>query len=283
MSFFRYPGGKAKIRKDIINSLVSKLDTSHIQYREPFFGGGSIGLNFLELNTHINNFWINDKDVGITCLWLSVLNYPEELINQVKFFKPSTEFFYTTKKELLNLKEIPKTKNKIVDIGFKKIAIHQISYSGLGTKSGGPLGGEKQLSKYKINCRWSPDYISKKILKLNTLFADKIIKCTNFNFESIITDESCPSLLYVDPPYYEKGEDLYQHSLNESEHKHLAELLKNTTHTWVLSYDDCEIIRDYYSWATVKTIDIMYSITSTKDTKTAKRLSRKKQELIIYK
>ena len=43
---------------------------------------------------------------------------------------------------------IPLTKEENqISKAFKKLAIHQISYSGLGTKSGGPLGGEKQQSK----------------------------------------------------------------------------------------------------------------------------------------
>ena len=52
---------------------------------------------------------------------------------------------------------MPDDRGRIVDIGFKKLAIHQISYSGLGTMSGGPLGGAGQKSQYKIDCRWSPD------------------------------------------------------------------------------------------------------------------------------
>lgn len=35
---------------------------------------------------------------------------------------------------------------------FKKLAIHQISYSGFGTKSGGPLGGEA-LKGHHVNRR----------------------------------------------------------------------------------------------------------------------------------
>ena len=78
---------------------------------------------------------------------------------------------------------------RIVDLGFKKLAIHQTSYSGLGTKSGGPLGGAEQKSRYKIDCRWSPEYICKKVDKLHDLFAAIEVRdncCTNIgnpNFE----------------------------------------------------------------------------------------------------
>ena len=48
--------------------------------------------------------------------------------------------------------------------GFMKIAVHQLSYSGLGLRSGGPLGGRSQASPYKIDCRWSPEYIYKKMM-----------------------------------------------------------------------------------------------------------------------
>ena len=65
MSLFRYPGGKKKI-KTIITSKLIELSKSHanesLQYREPFFGGGSIGILFLSESATTSNIWINDKD-----------------------------------------------------------------------------------------------------------------------------------------------------------------------------------------------------------------------------
>jgi DNA adenine methylase len=76
-SFFRYPGGKSKLRGEITAILNRLIDGEDVQYREPFFGGGSIGLNMV--STHgIRKLWMNDKDVGISCLWTSAIRHPDD-------------------------------------------------------------------------------------------------------------------------------------------------------------------------------------------------------------
>lgn len=277
MSFFRYPGGKRKIKK-IIKSKLLELSKPYasqpLQYREPFFGGGSIGLLFLSESATTNNIWINDKDKALCCLWNCIINYHDELIVLIKSFIPTVDKFYSIKKELLELEIIPIEKNKILDIALKKLAIHQMSFSGLGTKSGGPLGGKEQKSQYGIDCRWSPDYITKKISHLSELFSKiKIeqLSCTNLDFQNIIDDDSYNSLIYLDPPYYIKGNELYQHGFSENDHQRLMQSLKKTKHTWLLSYDDCPEIRELYSWANIEELDVKYSISGP----------TKKSELLI--
>lgn len=284
MSFFRYPGGKSKLRDEITECLSKQAVYDGLQYREPFFGGGSVGLKLLNDNSNIKNIWINDKDIGIACLWTSVIRYINEFKEMVYNFKPSVRAFHEIKKELPSITTIPTHKNKIIEIGFKKLAIHQISYSGLGTKSGGPLGGETQNSKYKIDCRWSPEYICKKADKLNSMLNNIIIqddKCTNLDFSDLITTKSCNCLIYLDPPYFVKGNNLYQHGFNIEDHKRLANLLKKTKHRWVLSYDDCPEIRELYEdWSFLQSLDVKYSITAKMD-ETGNKLSRTKPELLI--
>lgn len=275
--FFRYPGGKSKLKHLILDRLSQQARGKTLEYREPFFGGGSIGLELLQEPLDIPSIWINDKDPGIACLWTSVLNYPEELKNCVRHFKPSVDYFHLFKQELLSIEQEPVERGDIIRTGFMKLAIHQTSYSGLGTKSGSPLGGKEQKSKYKIDCRWSPEYICKKIDRINTqmsVFKIHDNSCTSEDFEKLIKDESKLALLYLDPPYYIKGNELYQHGFSENDHLRLAESLKSTNHSWVLSYDDCAEIRNMYAgWSVIEQLDANYSINT----------SRSKTELLIYK
>ena len=172
----------------------------------------------------------------------------------------------------------------IVDIGFKKLGIHQISYSGLGTMSGSPLGGVAQQSRYTIGCRWSPERVCKKVDEIHEMFAAVAVRgncCTNLDFADMIEDTTCRSLLYLDPPYYVKGSDLYQHGFTTADHLRLADALRTTEHAWVLSYDDCSEVRRMYEWAKVEPLDVNYSITAIKNKNTGKRLSRTKTELLI--
>lgn len=287
MSFFRYPGGKSKIADKIIQSLYEMAGDGEVEYREPFFGGGGIGLGLLHQHSGVvKSIWINDKDVGISCLWTSVIKHPELFKELVRRFRPSVDEFHSLREELVKIDQMPTDDEQVVKIGFKKLAIHQISYSGLGTKSGGPLGGEKQESKYKIDCRWSPDYICRKIDQLHARLGETAIRhggCTNLDFADVINDTSGPSLLYLDPPYFVKGNDLYQCGFTEKDHIRLFDALKWTEHPWVLSYDDCDEVRGLYGWwAVVEPVDVNYSITAIKDNDTGARLSRTKSEVLIY-
>jgi DNA adenine methylase len=141
-----------------------------------------------------------------------------------------------------------------------------------------------QKSQYKIDCRWSPEYICKKVDKLHDLFAAIEVRgncCTNLDFADVIEDTECRCLLYIDPPYYVKGNDLYQHGFTVEDHERLANALRNTEHAWVLSYDDCYEVRQLYKWANVEPLDVNYSITAMKDKDTGERRSRTKTELLI--
>lgn len=286
MSFFRYPGGKSKLRNQIACKLNQIAINDNIEYREPFFGGGSIGVLVLEERIDLKKIWINDFDLGISSLWSTLIKQPDLLKNRVENFIPSVEMFYDYKIELTEKPPpILNSDTEIADFGFKKLAIHQISYSGLGTKSGGPLGGREQKSNYKIDCRWSPKYICKKIDILHQLFSKFSLRnscCTNLDFSELINDNTCDAIIYLDPPYFIKGNDLYQHGFTENDHSRLADYLKKTKHRWVLSYDDCPEVRQYYDWANIEEIDgVNYTITAIKDKQTGERKSRSKLELII--
>ena len=260
---FRYPGGKSKLKSYILKKLREENDC--LEYREPFFGGGSIGLNFI-FDTNIQIIWINDLDPGISAIWTSVIDSPENFINKITQFVPSLEKFHEFKKDLLN--------SNCLDLDLKKIAVHQMSYSGLGTK-GGPLGGLDQKSQYKIGCRWNPKKICEKIVYFNKKFKNKEIrfsKCTNFDFSFLIEDFKYKSLIYLDPPYFDKGDELYQFSFSLEDHKRLSELLKFCRHKWLLSYDDCKEIRTLYNWAKIEEINVNYTINT----------SRNKKELLIH-
>jgi DNA adenine methylase len=283
-SIVRYPGGKSKLGSQIVQRLVEQAGHDGLEYREPFFGGGSIGLKLLSDNAKMKRIWINDRDVGIACLWTSVIQYHDCFKERVRSFAPSVEAFYEMRQELLAVTAMPTEPDRIVDLGFWKLAIHQTSYSGLGTMSGGPLGGNEQKSEYKIDCRWSPERICKKVDKNHDLFASVEVGgdcCTSLDFGDVIADVRCRSLLYLDPPYYVKGNDLYQHGFALEDHERLANALRKTEHAWVLSYDDCPEVRRLYEWATVEPLNVKYSITATRDKDTGERLSRTKGELLI--
>lgn len=255
---FRYPGGKTRLAKHILPALV-KQDCR--EYCEPFFGAGSVGLRLLK-HADVQRFVINDLDKSIYAIWKSIASYPKDLIQLILNFEPTPDAFFEFKDALQNPHEdLPTT-------AFKKIAVHQMSYSGLGTMAGGPIGGKSQSSDYDVGCRWNADRIIKRIADIHSLFKkpDELIilnlpydKCLDYN------------LLYLDAPYYGKGDELYPCKMRHDEHASLALRLKGKSTPWVASYDDHNNILLMYYFAYIKRINVTYTINS----------SRKKDELLI--
>ena len=56
------------------------------------------------------------------------------------------------------------------------------------------------------------------------------------------------TLIYIDPPYYEKGRYLYHDAYDESSHLLVSKAIKNIENmNWIVSYDDVRPIHDLYS------------------------------------
>lgn len=235
----------------------------------------------------------------MAALWTAVIYYPEQFCDMVDVFQPSVDKFFEYKKSLRDYTNLLKvqagitlTKQNyiicteyftkedciryVVTTALHKLAIHQMSYSGLGTVAGGPMGGLSQNSDYKVDCRWSPNYIKSKIKKYHKLLSQKNIRyqtCSDYDWTSILADcnrfseenKDYKCFIYLDPPYYEKGPEPYQFYFTEQEHEVLSKCLKEVKHPWLLSYDNVKEIRDFYSWANIKEVKINYTINKSRN------------------
>jgi len=77
----RYPGGKAKLLK-LINTRFQRMFSEvgmTAEFREPFLGGGAVGLSLLAENQAIRRAWINDRDPAMAALWDAVIQIPTSL------------------------------------------------------------------------------------------------------------------------------------------------------------------------------------------------------------
>jgi DNA adenine methylase len=297
----RYPGGKGKLSQRIVSVILNYFKDNFdkkMMYCEPFFGAGAIGLRLLQ-DEAIKSFSFNDYDPAIYSIWTAVKEYPDQLIEKIEGFTPSIASFYEYKEYLLSLQPFaddtfPKhpVNEELVSIAFKKIAVHQMSYSGLGTKSGGPLGGSEQTSAYKVDCRWSPKQLKKEITRISRLMKSKMswdeqhqkwwdnCHIGGYQFYHAWPLGSVPAFIYLDPPYYEKGPELYQFSFGESQHVALATLLRSNPHPWLLSYDDCPQIRELYSYASVVEVPLNYTINGSVN-KTELLIAPKKYDFLL--
>lgn len=232
-ALFRYPGSKAKQ----LDQIMSRIPLSVDSFVEPFAGTAVTSLA-LAKRQKLHSLVINDADIGIASIWWSVINELDEFCSRIETYTPSVDDFYLWKKYPLN--EIS------VETGFQKLVLHQISYSGLGTKAGSPIGGRLQKGSYKIGCRWNANSLIKKATEFHNVLGSvtNVSVCNTTDYFSLGL-----GFTYLDPPYFSAGPSLYKYG--QFDHVKLSHYLHGATFDWILSYDDVDDIRDMYSWAEI--------------------------------
>ena len=262
----RYPGGKAKIATRIVHIIRDRLEESGgaPEYREPFFGGGAVGLGVIRECPGFSRYWLNDFDPAMASLWRGVVGHPGSLRLILGCLEPSVGYF-NLYKHLLRKINRPEDLAGYdpVSVAAMKIACHQMSYSGLGTKAGGPIGGANQTGSYDVGCRYNPDRIAGRVRQASGLLSGVALHpevCTCLDFEEVVTAPG-DSVCYLDPPYYKAGPGLYQAAFSHQDHVRLAHVLRDEVRPWLLSYDRHPAIAELYSnWASIEEIPISYSI-----------------------
>ena len=85
------------------------------------------------------------------------------------------------------------------------------------------------------------------------------------DYSKIIKNKKKDCFIYLDPPYYKKGNSLYSEKFSHKDHFDLCVMLKNMSCPWVLSYDLCKEIKSFYSWAKIHEIPATYCINGKKN------------------
>jgi len=249
MTFYsplRYPGGKAKLVKYFKN-LIEKNNLEGGTYVEIYAGGSSIALSLL-IEGYVSKIIINDKDKSIFAFWKSILNYPKEFCNLINKTPVNIKNWKKQKiiqknKENYNLKN----KKELLELGFSTFFLNRTNHSGI--INAGVIGGLKQKGNWKINARYNKkDLISR--IKLISKYKNKI-KLYNLDAIDLIKKikNKLPkkTLIYLDPPYYYKGKELYLNYYDNQDHKEISKIIKKITKIkWVMTYDNVGPINDLY-------------------------------------
>jgi DNA adenine methylase len=252
----RYPGGKNCLTKHF-SDLIKLNKLNNVTYVEPFAGGAGAALNLLLLE-YVNSIWINDADYNIYCFWYSILNHTEEFVNLVWNTEVNINNWYRLR-DIMNSNR----KYKMLDIGFATFFLNRCNHSGV--LNAGPIGGKKQEGKWKIDARFNKDILIKKILKIS--YYKERIKVSNEDASDLLKKINHQNyLIYLDPPYFKKGKNLYLNYYEMSDHKVLAKYIKNSLKTnWILSYDNALEIIDLYNDKRHIFFEIKYSINKSKN------------------
>ncbi len=271
ISPLRYPGSKQRIVGYLEHILAHNSIVPEIIV-EPFVGGGSVFLTFL-LHGLTDKALIADKDRLIYCFWKTVLNDPHHLIRFVRNVKVTVENYF-------RYKAVAKSKERNVRILAEAcLFLNRTSFSGILTADSGPIGGRKQESEYKIDCRFNRELLSEKIDYISSF--KKRVELKSYSWKKTINYAKDkyprPSTVfyYLDPPFFKKGKKLYWEYFELPEHRDLSFFLHSFDANWILSYDRANEIMELYDNQRYKPlhIDVPYTINS--------RSKRIQKEIII--
>jgi len=186
------------------------------------------------------------------------LNKKEELVDILKEFKPEKEYYNEIKEKLLCW-----DKTQELFIGYKTNYYKRTPIKLNDVRAAAYYFYNHQLSYGPMFLGWFSSIYDKK--KYDSLLK----RVSNFNtnnnliveqksFDEIISSNPS-SFLYLDPPYYLSNNvdnkmfkgiypnpnfDIHHKNFD---HKRLKDLLKNHKGGFILSYNNCELIRDWYN------------------------------------
>ena len=100
-----------------------------------------------------------------------------------------------------------------------------------------------------------------------TRILDKVL-ITNQDYEECVLKEGKDVFIFLDPPYlkptksklYGKRGKLH----TDFSHKRFASVMKKCKHKWLITYDDCEEIRELFSFANICEWELQYGMNNFK-------------------
>jgi DNA adenine methylase len=237
------PGGKSRAVK-IIAPLVPEFD----EFREPFLGGGSVFVYFKQKYPD-KEFWINDIYQNLYHFWKQTQQNPTKLISQIQQWEDEFESGKELYRFLIeNIEKFDDIKKAAAFFAFNRITFSGTSESGGFSNA----AFEKRFTQSSIE----------RVKALSTILNNTLI--TDLDYQKVVEAEGKNVFLFLDPPYYSATKSaLYGKNGNlhkTFDHIRFAEVLKNTKHKWLITYDDSKYIRSLFSFAYINEWNLIYGM-----------------------
>ncbi|TCB48416.1 DNA adenine methylase [Acinetobacter terrestris] len=247
----RYPGGKAKFAPFVKDLMKANNLTG--DYLEPYAGGAGVALDLL-FNGYCQNIHINDFDIAVFNFWKSITENTDNFLKMIKDTDVTIDKWHEQKLILNN-----PDKHSQLEHGFATFFLNRTNRSGI--LKGGVIGGKNQDGNYKLDARYHKENLSKRIEKIGE-YKDRI-KVYNLDALELLNqvDFLLPpdSLIYLDPPYYVKGQGLYRNFYMHDDHVQIRQTLDKVQSKWIVSYDNCTEIKEIYSGYRQEDYELNYS------------------------
>lgn len=263
----RYPGGKGKLAS-FMEYMIDQLGHQGGTYIEPFAGGAGIAMELL-LRNIVSRIVINDYDKAVWSFWKAILTETDRFVEEIRTV-PLTVDEWQKQHEIL----VTQNDKYSFELGFAAFYLNRTNRSGI--IKGGVIGGQEQAKDWKMDVRFKREELVTRIQRIAARKKD--IKLYNKDVNSFIKnyvplyEEN--ALIYFDPPYFRKGQQLYMNFFNYKDHVRIEqEIREHVNCDWIITYDYEPQIEEIYHNYNLRLYDLNYSV-STK---------RKANELMIFK
>lgn len=266
ISPLRYPGGKSRL-SDFMEDLVLLNNLEDCTLYEMYAGGAGASLNLL-FSGIVSKIVLNDLDFHVYAFWESILKNTDEFVQLISDSKVNTENWKVQKNIYSNYEDF-----NTLEVGFSSFFLNRCNRSGVF--NAGPIGGKNQTGNYKIDVRFNKFDLINRIEAIADKKSSIVIKnLESINFlKDIFKLEKENTFVFLDPPYYMQGENLYFNFYEDKNHLELSKLLKNNNEeNWFLTYDNTDRIKELYHNSRTAYLPMTYTLQE----------KRKSKEVMIF-
>jgi len=249
----RYPGGKSKL-SNFMRLIFEENDLIGGHYTEPYAGGAGVAFHLL-FTGYASHIHLNDLDKSIYCFWQAVLHDTDNVCRLIYDTPVDIDNWFRQKEVQAHPEQHP-----ILELGFSTFFLNRTNRSGI--ISGGVIGGKHQQGPWKLDARYNKTDLISRIEKVSRF--SEYISVYNLDAAEFITGivPTLPtqSIIYLDPPYYNKGRDLYENHYGFNDHLTVSKLVSDIRQKWIVSYDDVPEVRKMYQQYRNMPYKLSYSV-----------------------
>ena len=203
----------------------------------------------------MNQIVINDLDKGIYSFWRAILNETNRFLEEINNVSLSIDEWKKQRATMLNA-----DKKYSFELGFATFYMNRTNRSGI--IHGGVIGGLDQKGIWKIDARFNKEDLINRISKIAQ--HKDCIHIYNKDVTSLIRNYlhkyEDNAFIYFDPPYFEKGKQLYLNFFDYQDHVRIEKIINDSMNCdWVITYDDVPEIANIYINHALRRFDLNYS------------------------
>lgn len=271
-----YPGAKTRVTGQIIDILPNGIE----DWREPFFGGGSVSLAFIQSKKakDCKRFVVGDLYKEVYYFWKACKENPKELVYLIekwwKEYSPNYEklkLMTPSDKGYSELYELVReSESRVLWKWVQGVDVESLSDLERGARF--YLSSRMSFSGVADSGGMSRDrFMDFNFNKLNSIYdvseVLQRIEIYNQSYEETMKDlDKDKSFVFLDPPYISQevghlyGKNGSTH--NGFTHEDLANLCKSLDCKWLMTLDDCVKTRKLYNGCKFAKLYIPYTMTS---------------------